>query len=240
MVNKLAYGDFDTPGGGGARAVAVDLLMEAVKKLYPDALTELYRDVHHPAISIARRPNWTPGQTTLVQVPSAELQCWAARWHLSCEIVFTWAFWKIGVHDGELEPPKSATTIPQAYSLSWRGHPTESDAYPFDARPDGQRREQFLARVHAEAAAAAAAHWDARVSAAKKQGYQRAPSKRRREHFEWFVRLQCGPPNLTLTALAGSVNQAPNTVHGALETTARLLGLKRRPLPRSGRPRRTP
>jgi hypothetical protein len=217
----------------------VDLLIEAVAKLYPEALADLYRDVHHPATSIVRRPNWTPGHTTLVEVPSPELRRWAVRWHLSCEILFTWAFCKIARREGAVEDmPESATTIPQAYSLSWRGHPTESDTLRFDAHPDGERREAFLDRVRAEATAAAAAHWDARVSAAEGQGYQLAPLKTNSDHFEWLVRLQCGPGDLTLKALAETVGQAPNTVHGAIKTTARLLGLRRRALPRSGRPRR--
>jgi hypothetical protein len=237
MVQRLARGALDTPGGEASRAVAVYLFMQALARRFPTALDELVREVRHPATRLKKREQ--PGSPSLmgnmIQVASPALRAWAARWNIPLsEPIMIWAFravryWKRNPQSGMevrwTEPP---------YWSSWLGHTTEDKhdpIAPVGALPDLEDRGQFFARAEA--------HWNARLNALKAQGYEEASLKTSVEHFDWLVRYQCGGESMG--RISESAGRTLSSVREGIRAAAKSIQLTQKQIrapARGGRPPR--
>lgn len=232
MAERLAPGllSFD---GKASTPHAVDLLMQAVLKRFPEAIREFSEQVSYPAATLEKRVPRRGTGLNLVLVPSPALQAWCLRWNLNSESIHAWAFHTVMAWEDDPESRAALRwkTAPAFYS-PLVGHTSENPDEPLapvGARPNKEEWPEFCDRV--------ARHWEARVAFFKDHDFADAPLKTNAEHFDWFARFQCGGENLTM--IAESVGRDVTTVSEAVASIAKHLRLARRPRVKSGRPRKS-
>ena len=236
MAVRLARGHLNTPSGRAGRAVAVDLLMKAVRRLLPQVLREFADEVHHPATRVDGSSPLKPGRKRPVtHVPSPQLCAWATRWHLASTVVYEWAFHT--AKSWERYPERRthlSWEIPAASTRwDWSGHTREDlndPLAPVGAVPELEHHDEFKTRAEA--------HWQARVNELDRHGFNPAKVKTNLDHFEWLARYQCGGESLTAIARSIQSRCEVVVVTKAVAGLATQLQLNLRPHAKGGRPRK--
>ena len=220
-------------GGEASTPKAVDLLMQAVMKQFPQAIRAFAKTVRYPAADLQRGARRGGKGTSLIWTPSPALRKWCRDWNLTSESIYWWAVYVTGrwEEDPDLRSELHLPPSPLDYELfaPYQSENPDEPLAPVGAMPNKEEGlKKFLER--------ATQHWEARVTYFSERGFKEAPLKADADHFDWFVRFQCGGENLT--SIAVSVGRDVTTVSEAVKLLAKHVQVVRRPRVKSGRPRK--